>query len=309
MVLHKYNSNAILSTPLKSQVAGELTKAWTKPCGKLQVNGYAPETHILDNECSAELKKAFKKHNVEFQLIPPHARHANAAERAIQTWKNHFCSSLATCDPKFLLTKWDLLMPQADITLNLLCSSWRQPKLSAHACLFGNFDFNKTPLAPPGTRVIVQFTPNQRANMAPHGVNGWHVGPSKELCRCHKCCMPSTYGVRDTVTVDSFPYKVPFPKVSTDNYLCQTATDMLTLIHDQVANPVPSLTYGSSITNAYIQIAQMLKRATTPPPPSQHQSQCHRVFPLSNSLCQHRGCSPQHRQSTSPQCQNRGCSH
>ena len=28
-----------------------------------------------------------------------------------QTWKNHFCSGLATCDPKFTLTEWDLLMP------------------------------------------------------------------------------------------------------------------------------------------------------------------------------------------------------
>jgi hypothetical protein len=163
-----------------------------------------PKTHILDNECSAELKKAFKKHNVNFQLVPPHTHRANTAERAIQTWKNHFCSSLATCDPKFPLTKWDLLMPQADITLNLLCSSWRQPKLSAHACLFGNFDFNKTPLAPPGTRVVVHVTPNQRANVASHGINGWWVGPSKGHCRCHKCHIPSTYGVRDALTINWF---------------------------------------------------------------------------------------------------------
>jgi hypothetical protein len=150
MVMHECDSNAILSTPLKSRVAGELTKAWTKLYSKLQANGHAPEIHILDNECSAELKAAFKKYNVVFQLVPPHLHRSNAAKRAIQTWKNHFCSGLATCDPKFPLTEWDLLMPQADITLNLLRSSRRQPKLSAYACLFGNFDFNKTPLAPPG---------------------------------------------------------------------------------------------------------------------------------------------------------------
>jgi hypothetical protein len=101
MVLYEYDSNAILSTPLKSRVAGELTKAWTELYNKLQVNGYAPEIHILDNECSAELKKAFKKYNVDFQLVPPHIHRANAAERAIQTWKNHFCAGLATCNPKF----------------------------------------------------------------------------------------------------------------------------------------------------------------------------------------------------------------
>jgi hypothetical protein len=175
-----------------------------------------PKLHMLDNECSHELKKASKKYNVAFQLIPPHIHRANAAKRVIQTWKNHFCSGLATCDPKFPLTEWDLLMPQADITLNLLRSSRRQPKLSAHACLFGNFDFNKTPLAPPGTRVVAHITPNQCTNMSPHGVDGWHVGPSEEHHRCHKCCTPSTCGVRDALTVDWFPHKAPFPKSADD---------------------------------------------------------------------------------------------
>jgi hypothetical protein len=274
MILYEYDSNAILSKPIQNRTAGELTKAWTALHCKLQDNGYAPEIHILDNECSDELKKAFKKYNVDFQRVPPHVHRRNSAERAIQTWKNHFCAGLATCDPKFPLTEWDLLMPQADITLNLLRSSRRQPKLSAYACLNGNFDFNKTPLAPPGTRVVVHVTPNQRANMAPHGVDGWYVGPSEEHYRCHKCYIPSSSGVRDALTVDWFPHTVPFPKVSTDDYLRQTANDMLTIIQDKIANPVPSLTYGSNISNAYIQIAQILKRATqipepapTPPPP------------------------------------------
>jgi hypothetical protein len=40
---------------------------------------------------------------------------------------------------------------------------------------------------------------------------------------------------------------------------------MLTLIQDKTTRPIPFLTYGSNITNAYIQIAQILKRATAPP--------------------------------------------
>ena len=143
-------------------------------------------------------------------------------------------------------------MPQADITLNLLRLSRRQPKLSAYACLFGNFDYNKMPIAPPGTRVVVHVTLNQRTNMAPHGLDGWYVGLSEEHYRCHKCYIPSTYGVGDALTISWFPHKVPCPKVSTNDYLRQLATDMLTLIRDQDANPVPLLTYGSSTTNSYI---------------------------------------------------------
>jgi hypothetical protein len=170
MILYDHDSNAILSAPLKTRQAGELTTAWTSLHTKLQLNGYAPELHIIDNECADELKRAFTKYAVTFQRVPPHSHRRNAAERATQTWKNHFCSGLATCD----------LLSQANITLNLLRSSQQQPKLSAYACLNGNFDFNKSPLAPPGTRVVVHITPDQRNNMAPHGVDGWYVGPSTE---------------------------------------------------------------------------------------------------------------------------------
>jgi hypothetical protein len=265
MILYDYDSNAILSKPMKTRQGSEIAKTWTSLFSQLQLNGYAPELHIVDNECSDALKTAFRKYNVDFQRVPPHVHRRNAAERAIQTWKNHFCSGLATCDPKFPLTEWDLLMPQAEITLNLLRSSRRQPNLSAYACLNGNFDFNRSPLAPPGTRVVVHETPAQRANMAPHGLDAWYVGPSIEHYRCYRYYIPSTFGIRDALTADWFPHNVPFPKVSNDEYLRQTANDMLTLLQDKTDNPIPSLTYGSSIANAYIQIAKLLKRAIAPP--------------------------------------------
>ena len=72
----------------------------------------------------------------------------NAAERAIRTFKNHCVAGFATCDKNFLLAEWDRLLTQAEIMLNLLCTSRVNPKLSAYAYLFGNFNFNKTPLAP-----------------------------------------------------------------------------------------------------------------------------------------------------------------
>jgi hypothetical protein len=265
LILYDHDSNAILSKPLKTRQASEITKAWTSLHMRLQSNGFAPELHILDNECSEQLKQAFRKYDVQFQRVPPHSHRRNAAERAIQTWKNHFSSGLATCDPKFPLTEWDLLLPQADLTLNLLRSSRRYPRLSAYACIHGPFDFNKSPLAPPGTRIVVHITPNQRPNMAPHGVDGWYVGPSTEHYRCHKCYIPSTFGVRDALTIDWFPHQVPFPKVTTDEYLKQTAEDMLTILEDKTSAPIPTLTYGADLTNAYIKIAQILKRATAPP--------------------------------------------
>ena len=110
---------------------------------------------ILDNECSNDIKLALKKNNKMYELTPPNIHCPNAAERAIHNFKNHCISGFATCDKNFPLAEWDRLLVQAKITLNLLQTSWVNSTLSACTYLFGNFYFNKTPLAPPGTKVLI----------------------------------------------------------------------------------------------------------------------------------------------------------
>ena len=112
------------------------------------------------------------KNKIKFQLVPPHSHRANAAERAIQTFENHFKAGIASLDPDFPISEWDRLLDQAFLTLNLLRSARFQPKLSAHAYLFGQFDFNSTPLAPPGTKVLVHSKPDNRASWDPNGKEG-----------------------------------------------------------------------------------------------------------------------------------------
>ena len=46
--------------------------------------------------------------------------------------------------------------------------------------LYGRFDFNKTPLAPIGTKALVFDDPEVRASWAPHGTDGFYVGPAKK---------------------------------------------------------------------------------------------------------------------------------
>ena len=93
------------------------------------------------------LKKRFLKNNITYQAVPPHTHRANAAERAIQTFKSHFLSGLATCDPDFPIAEWDCLLQQCKMTLNLMRTSRCNPKLSAHTYLEGVHDYNKSPLA------------------------------------------------------------------------------------------------------------------------------------------------------------------
>ena len=160
MIGYHYDANCILGHPVTNQTAPVLTKAWEHLQSQFGKAGVAPEVWVLDNEISKELTEAFTKQDTAYQLVPPHSHQRNLAERAIQTWKNHFKAGLATTDPKFPLTVWDQLIPQANITLNLLRSARSNPALSAYAYVFGNFNFAATPIAPPGTKVVAHLLPS-----------------------------------------------------------------------------------------------------------------------------------------------------
>jgi hypothetical protein len=114
------------------------------------------------------LSNYLTKQGTDYQLAPPHNHLWNNSERAIQTFKNHFIAGLYSVDPNFPLKLWDKLLPQATITLNLLIKSRINPRMSAYAQLNGHFDFNRTPLAPPGTRVIAHDKPDQQASWDPN---------------------------------------------------------------------------------------------------------------------------------------------
>ena len=136
------------------------------------------------NECSSELKYATKKYAITFQLAPPHMYRLNAAEQGIITCKNHFISVFSTTDPYFPIIKWDCLLSQCIITLNLIRNSRVKPDLPAYAYLHGPYGSNKSPMAPPGTHVIVHEKTGDHTPWGRHGTQGCYIGPSLHHYRC-----------------------------------------------------------------------------------------------------------------------------
>ena len=122
--MYNYDSNLILVETLKNRSATAIAEAWKALHNKLKKNGHKTSMFFLDNKFSGELHNALNKQNLQFQLIPPHAHRRNASESAIQTFKKHFLSVLATCDAEFTIVDWDCLLPQAETTLNMLCPAW-----------------------------------------------------------------------------------------------------------------------------------------------------------------------------------------
>jgi hypothetical protein len=100
---------------------------------------------------------------------------------------------------------WDRLLPQAIITLNMLRTSRINPKISAATHLDGQYEYNKAPMAPPETRIITHEIPNRRRTWAPHGQDGWYIGPALEHYHCYTVYITKTRSNRVFETVDPPP--------------------------------------------------------------------------------------------------------
>ena len=150
----------------------------------------------------------------------------NAAERAIQTFKDHFKAALCGCDPRFPLCYWCFLIPQSVLTLNLLRTSRLKPKHSTSACLNGSYDYNANPIAPLGTHIVMHQKPSQRATWAPVGIDGWHAGPNFECYHCCTCAKWCTNKVVHPNTMAWFPHQVPMSTSTSNEILSQAINDL-----------------------------------------------------------------------------------
>ena len=219
----------------------------------LKARGSNPKVYIVDNECSIKLKEDMKKYEIYIQLAPPHMHRRNSAEWVIRAYKNHFISGFSTTDPDFPLSEWDLLISQCAITLNLLQNFRVNPALSAYAYLFGLYDFNKSPMAPPGTRVIAHAKPGNWTSWGNHGTLGWYIGPSIDHYRCMQCYVSATGTVIITDTLQYTPKTFAFPKTTTEYYLRQAIGDIIAIMK-KPPKKIPFLSYGDATKNLINQI-------------------------------------------------------
>ncbi len=97
-VAYVYDLDAIIVRAMPSRTDASMVIAFTKVIATLKSSGYMPALNVMDNECSAAVKKYIRSEKITIQLIPPHNHRVSAAERAIATFKEHFIAALATDD-------------------------------------------------------------------------------------------------------------------------------------------------------------------------------------------------------------------
>ena len=116
------------------------------------------------------------KNILTLQLMTPYNHFHNTTERAIGIIKDHFIAGLESLDPTFPMRLCCHLAPQAVQILNLMLDSRINPHFSSETQINGALDFKKTPLATPGTKVLIHERPEQQQTWAHHGIEGFYVG-------------------------------------------------------------------------------------------------------------------------------------
>ena len=149
-IMYVYDCNFILTKSMKNRSDKEMIRYFTSLTEDLKIRGIHPGFHFMDNEASTALKLRMTTMNIKYQLVPPSNHKGNNTERAIQTFKNQFIAGLCSVDKYFYLQLWDILLKQEKISLNLLSQSGTLPDISFYTHIIGEFDLNRTPLAPPG---------------------------------------------------------------------------------------------------------------------------------------------------------------
>ena len=132
MIAFHADGNLILQQAFKTKSNRHRIAAYNAIMTCLAARGLSVDLQILDNKASTAYKEAITfKWNATFQLVPPDMHRCNWAERAIHTFKDHFLAILAGVGAAFLAYLWDLLLPQAKLTVNLLWQSTINPRISA----------------------------------------------------------------------------------------------------------------------------------------------------------------------------------
>jgi hypothetical protein len=136
---------------------------------------------------------------------------------------------------------WDRLLPQAEITLNLLRASRLHPQLSAAAHYHGLVDYNNTVFAPPGCKIIAHKKPGKGQTWAPRGQHGYSLGPAMHYYWCQNVYILTTASERIVDALEFFPHNYQMPQLSSTYRLLMTAKAMT----DAFQNPHPEAPFAS----------------------------------------------------------------
>ena len=141
-VAYVYKLNTILLRSMKSREDASMVEAFTSIYTELEASGHKPKLHVFNNEFSRLVQNFLIKKGTARQNVEAHNHKVNVAEPAVKTVKYHIIAHVSTLDHQCPIQLWSNMLPQMQDTLNMLCTSCNNNKLTAYEELNVKFDWN-----------------------------------------------------------------------------------------------------------------------------------------------------------------------
>ena len=230
MVIHEIDSNSTWVEPMKNRTEGEMILARRRALTRMHLQGIIPKHQVLDNEISAAYKAEILATDMTYQLVPPDDHRRNIAEKAIQTWKDHFVGVLSGAAASFPMHLWCQTIPQVERQLLLLRQSNVNPKISAYAHVYGPHNYDAAPFVPIGMESLVHDKPRRRKTFAEHCRKGYVLGTSFEHYRCWSMWMKDSRATRISATVFHKHKYISNPTVTAADAVIAAASNLAAVL-------------------------------------------------------------------------------
>eukprot|EP00804_Cyclotella_cryptica_P009053 CCRYP_003151-RA/>CCRYP_003151-RA protein AED:0.23 eAED:0.28 QI:0/0/0/1/0/0/3/0/973 len=261
MILYHVDSNSIWAEPTKNKTEGELILARNRALQRMKACGIQPTRQVLDNEISAAYKLAITASGMTYQLVPPGDHRRNIAEKAIQTWKDHFIAVISGTGAKFPLHLWCQLLPQMERQLCLLRQSNAYPTFPPIRISTAIMTTTHTLSSPWAWKPLSTTNPtaaNLLPNTAPRGMSSAHPTSTTAAGKCGH--QPRTTRISATVF---FKHKyITNPSVTPAGAIIAAAANLSHLLTNNLQAHHNNKVNQSDLTRLQI--------LTQPSPPPQH---------------------------------------
>ena len=121
---------------------------------------------------------------VDNQLVLPNMYFQNAAKCVMCMFKSHFLAKFSGIAKFFPKQLWDILLPQTEITLNLLRQSTLKPAIYALEYFNGTSICNHASLGPLGCKITIHKKTGTHHYWEFHGKDGRNIVVFLEHYRC-----------------------------------------------------------------------------------------------------------------------------
>jgi hypothetical protein len=199
------------------------------------------------------------------------------AERAIQTFKNHFVAILSGVDDKFPLSLWCYLVRPAKQTVNLLRQSNVAPKISAYAHVHGQHDYMKRPFAPLGCSVMAHVKPKNRRTWDVHGELGYNIGTAMEHHRCFHVYIVKTRATRVSDSVFFKHQYITNPQITPETLVMKAAAELTSALKGTVSKDAETADALTKVSELFQKITASKAERTK----AKEQRNQHRTHPSS----------------------------